>query len=363
MDEIANTRWSRFGPYYAMFPVDFAFNVIREHSSANGRVLDPFAGRGTSIYAATALGRDAVGIEINPVGWVYGKTKLKPAKEKVVLNRLADIADSARNYSDETEGLPEFFSVCFCPEVLNFLLAAKSRLNWRGNNVDRTLIAFILYYLHNNIGQGLSNQMKQTIAMSPSYSLRWWRANGYATPPQINPQTLLAKKIKWRYEKGVPQICAAGEMLLGDSERQLDKVKRPTCSRERFSLLLTSPPYCSVVNYYTDQWLRLWVLGGAPLPKKTGERSKGRFHGKEEYCRLLHNVFSKCAQLMRPGGTVYVRTDIRKFTFESTKKVLRECFPKHNRKIKHSKPKRSQSQLYKNDPLIRPGECDIILTR
>src|SRR5438445_9204908 len=66
-------RWVGLGPYYAMFPSDFAFRVVRTYSHRGARVLDPFAGRATAVYAATVLGRQGVGIEINPLGWLYGK--------------------------------------------------------------------------------------------------------------------------------------------------------------------------------------------------------------------------------------------------------------------------------------------------
>ena len=63
-------RWAGIGPYYAMFPVPFVFDVVRRHAPAGGRVLDPFPGPGSSVYAAAATGREALGIEINRVGWV-----------------------------------------------------------------------------------------------------------------------------------------------------------------------------------------------------------------------------------------------------------------------------------------------------
>ncbi len=358
-----NTRWARFGPYYAMFPVEFAFDVIKQYSCNNSRVLDPFVGRGTSVYAAATLGREAVGIEINPVGWIYGKTKLHPARIESVLVRLVEISHIAHKYVARSKTMPEFFKSCFCESVLSFLLAARDNLNWRQSHVDRTLISFILYYLHNNIGEGLSNQMKQTIAMSPNYSLRWWRTNGYVIPPEIDPERFLRKRIEWRYAKGVPKIFGQGKIFLGDSEDKLNKVKNQMYPNKKFSLLLTSPPYCSVVNYHSDQWLRLWVLGEAMSPKKNGKKNRGRFASKQKYHDLLLNVFSKCAVLMKPNSIVYVRTDVRKFTFECTQEVLRKCFPKHTQKVLCSSPVKSQSQIYKNAPLIKPGERDIILTR
>ena len=63
-------RWAGFGPYYAMFPVDFARRVIEQFCPRDGAVLDPFCGRGTAPIVAKALGRAAMGIELNPVAWI-----------------------------------------------------------------------------------------------------------------------------------------------------------------------------------------------------------------------------------------------------------------------------------------------------
>ena len=68
-------RWARFGPYYAMFPLDFAFNVVEKYSHKGDYIIDPFAGRCSSIFAGGVLGRYSFGIEINPVGWLYGRVR------------------------------------------------------------------------------------------------------------------------------------------------------------------------------------------------------------------------------------------------------------------------------------------------
>ena len=38
------SRWARFGPYYAMFPLDFAFEVVEQYSKKDDFIIDPFAG-------------------------------------------------------------------------------------------------------------------------------------------------------------------------------------------------------------------------------------------------------------------------------------------------------------------------------
>ena len=358
-------RWARFGPYYAMFPVDFAAEMIEEHSNLGERVLDPFAGRGTSAFTAAALGRNSVGVEINPVGWIYGKTKIAPAPQKTVIARLEYLCGEADNFAAEAEKMNDFFRVCFCGEVRRFLLAARKLLNWKRSKADATLMAFIVLHLHGKKGEGMSNQMRQTKAMSPDYSLRWWKAQGMPCPPQIDPREFLLKKIEWRYAKGAPKFGAAASLYLGDSDNKLPEIFRQIISPDdKFSLLFTSPPYCGLVNYHADQWLRLWLLGGNASPRYLREKNRGRFNSPTEYRKMLHSVFSKCAKMMTENCTVYVRTDIREFTCNATREVLKECFPKHRMEEKTSYADNTQSKLFRNTPSVaKPGEVDIILRR
>ena len=71
----AEGRWARLGPYYAMFPVEFAREVIHNLSQCGETVLDPFCGRGTAPYVAMISGRGAVGCDVNPVAWLYAAVK------------------------------------------------------------------------------------------------------------------------------------------------------------------------------------------------------------------------------------------------------------------------------------------------
>jgi hypothetical protein len=166
----AKARWSGVGPYFAMFPSAFADRVVKAYSSAGDTVLDPFAGRGTALFSAAVAGRGAIGVEINPVGWIYCKTKLNPAAEESVIQRIAEVDGCAASYREHAKGLPLFFRRCFSSSVLSFLVCARSVLDWRENDVDRTVMAFLLIHLHGKSTDSLSNQMRQTKAMSPRYA-------------------------------------------------------------------------------------------------------------------------------------------------------------------------------------------------
>jgi hypothetical protein len=347
-----------------MFPIAFARQVIATYTQVSDAVLDPFAGRGTTLFCAAEANRMALGTELNPLGWIYGMVKLAPAEEQRILRRLRQIDEEAARFRGEAEALPEFFHVCFAAPVRRFLLAARSLLNWRSNTADRTLMAFILVYLHGKIEAGrptaLSNQMRQTKAMAPDYSIAWWRKEGFATPPEIDPVAFLRERIEWRYKKGAPNWQAA-KLKLGDCRTIL---RRQRAQQDgRFRLLLTSPPYRGGTSYYYDQWLRLWLLGDAPHPSRVGEEWKGKFEDKDKYRTLLFDAFRACSRLMHSDGVIYVRTDARPQTLDVTAEALYAAFPRwRETRIAAPYVRATQTSLF-GDREEKPGEVDIILTR
>lgn len=361
----AEARWARFGPYYAMFPVDFAFDVVSKYSQKGDFILDPFAGRSSSIYAGGVLGRPSLGIEINPVGWLYGTVKLKPAPKEKVISRLKNIYRVRNYYNRRIKKMPEFYRMCYCDEVLKFLVAMREHLDWKNDNVDATLMSIILVYLHAKIGEGLSNQMRMTKSMGMNYSIEWWKKNGFENPPELNPEKVILDKINWRYKKGLPKVIESA-VIFGDSTNKLSEISKKALQKGiKFSLLFTSPPYCSVTDYHADQWLRLWMLGGPAIPKKLKGKHKGRFVDKEKYYQLLDSVFGLSAPMMDKKSTIYVRTDKREYTFNTTLEILQKHFPKYKTKIVDkplTKDTKTQTKLF-GDNSLKPGEVDIIMTR
>src|SRR5207253_5422789 len=103
-----------------------------------------------------------------------------------------------------------------------FLLAARQHLNWRGRMVDRTVMALLLVYLHGKRGASLSNQMRQTKALSPDYAVRWWNSRDMH-PPERDPVRFMLDRLTWRYAYGRPRGLQ-GTVYLGDSTEKLSKV-------------------------------------------------------------------------------------------------------------------------------------------
>jgi hypothetical protein len=338
-----------------MFPVEFALDVIETYSDVDDLVIDPFCGRGTTLFLSDALGRRSFGVEVNAVGWTYAATKLKPARESRVLSRLRDLDPISRR--KRTPDLPPFFARAYSTRVLKYISAARTELNWRESTVDRTAMAMLLLYAHGDRKNALSNQMRQTKAMSPPYAMKWW-AERDLNPPELDPVDFLESRIAWRYLHGTSS-SSTSRAQLGDSTVILPRQRSSTSN---WSLLLTSPPYIKVANYHYDQWLRLWLLGGPPHPVVNGGMHQSWFGNPTAYRDLLQSVFSKLACSAARNAVVYVRTDARRLTREITIDVLRNVFPKKSLDVvKRPLNIKSQTSLY-NDGHESPGEVDLILT-
>jgi len=222
-------------------------------------------------------------------------------------------------------------------------------------------MALILIDLHGKRENALSNQMRQTKAMSPPYAIRWWNDQDLV-PPEVDPVEFLLEKVAWRYAKGRLKLHKS-RVYLGDSRALLGRMrKRPAGGGIKSAqLLLTSPPYLGITNYFYDQWLRLWLLGGPAQPQSPGQDCKRKFENRQEYVSILRAVFTKSKSMLARDAVIYVRTDAREYTLKSTAQVLEEVFPKKRlRRERRSLPSFSQTTLFDADA-ESAGEVDLVL--
>ena len=149
----ADSRWARLGPYYAMFPVEFARQVVQALSKRGDIVLDPFCGRGTAPYVAMVSGRGAAGCDINPVAWLYSAAKTNPHPSLTdVARRIDELASAVR--TRDRKPADEFQALAYGPRALGFINAARRELRWHDSTLDCTVAALLLHYLHAKLGQG-----------------------------------------------------------------------------------------------------------------------------------------------------------------------------------------------------------------
>lgn len=84
--ERAGYRWYKYKEAYSAALVEY---FLHRYEISDGRILDPFAGMGTTLFGASSIGLDSVGIELLPIGRELIETRL-------LLERGLDKASSRR---------------------------------------------------------------------------------------------------------------------------------------------------------------------------------------------------------------------------------------------------------------------------
>jgi hypothetical protein len=176
-------RFHALCPYFAMFPEQF----VEKHliwSKPRDVVLDPFCGRGTTVFEALLRGREALGGDTNPVAVCVSGAKADPPSLRELLDRIVKLQHSYYTVGVHDSELPggEFFESCFHRRTLQQLAFLRRRLQWRRSRTDRFIATLALGCLHGESHRTewcFSNRMPRTISTKPEYSVRWWRENRY----------------------------------------------------------------------------------------------------------------------------------------------------------------------------------------
>ena len=351
----AQHRWYGFGRYYAMFPAPFVTDALKEFTCPNDIVMDPFSGRGNAPFLAAAMGRPCIAIDILPIAWLFTTAKLKPTQNaEDLLLRLQDIRRAVRPHDCRAKS--EFERMAWSSTVRGFLRTVRRELNWRESSTDQTLTAFVALHMQDNFIGGLSNRLSPTVAHSPSYAVRWWKRQGLLDPPQTDPVAFLTKRIQRRYAFGIPDL-ARSITKLGDARKELECMPN-----QSVRLLIISPPYHDVTDYWNDQWIRLWLLGSDM--NKDWKRTQKHSH-LASYRELIYGVFTQAKKHVRRDGIVIVRCGNKPTTADTCKEAIQSIWPEWeiferrtgvNRRGKTSGYGHGNKMIYEMDIISTPGE-------
>lgn len=251
-------------PYFTMFPLEYPLRVLKKHTAGNAVVIDPFCGRGTTIYAARALGLSAWGIDTSPIAVAIARAKLAKATLKDILGLAAKLLAVEPKHIPDTP----FFRAAYSPATLKELCALREGLMRirKETGASALLRAAALGCLHGPLSKTIegagyfSNQMPRTFSSKPDYSVQYWKKKNLKAP-QVKVIDVLKKKLS-----RIPDLNAEcpghpGQIICNDSCSAEAYADMPN----NFSVVVTSPPYYGMRTYIQDQWLRMWFLGGPAI--------------------------------------------------------------------------------------------------
>lgn len=308
-----------------MFPLEYPTKVLKKHLKERPIILDPFCGRGTTLFAARNHKLSAWGIDASPVAVAIAKAKLASCDKHAPIwlaERL--IAET------EPVSIPDsnFFRHAYHPQTLREICALREALLALTQEDDASSIlrAAILGCLHGPLPKHLenagyfSNQMPRTYASKPDYAVRYWTERNLH-PPKIDVLRVLRRKIERL--KGLEELSpnSFNQVLHGDS--QTSDVFQKIGSAP--SVVITSPPYYGMRTYVQDQWLRNWFLGGPETIDYTAGPQLDH-GGQQAFAASLGNVWRNIANSATSSNSLhmYVRFGIIPSASVDAKKLFRD---------------------------------------
>ena len=277
-------------PYYTMFPLEYPMGILRRHERENPIVVDPFCGRGTTIYAARRKNLRSYGFDTSPIAVAIAKAKLASSTKEKVLDLARELIQT------ETYCCPsdEFFEHAFAPPTLDQLCRLREGLLSLTveTNESALLRAAALGCLHGPVAKNIdktgyfSNQMPRTFASKPDYSVRYWRERKMVPPP-VDIISVIERKLS-----GIPELVGASGRGYFNRVKCVDaRRSEPYRNLNGRTVVITSPPYYGMRTYVPDQWLRNWFLGG-PAEVQYQGITQVRHSGHDDFVRDLARVWT-----------------------------------------------------------------------
>lgn len=260
--------WEGFFPYYAGFPEAFASAVLSNAKlSANALVLDPWNGSGTTTYVASSLGVNSIGLDLNPVMVLVARARLLPSSEADSITPLAcEIVASARSmvetlspadplgiwFGDRTAATLRSIERSICRHLLGSLTLAKT-----GTHFDRVSgIAATNYVALFSLCRDLVSAFRST---NPTWLRQPNDTESRRGVPSDQIERRFIKKLSSMADAlGACAVHPGAER--GSVDIRLTDTTEAALPPEAVDLILTSPPYCTRIDYTAATRIELAVL-------------------------------------------------------------------------------------------------------
>ncbi|MDX2276977.1 MAG: DNA methyltransferase [Hyphomonadaceae bacterium] len=247
-------------PYFTMFPLEYPTRILSKHRRDDPVVVDPFCGRGTTIYAARKSGLRSYGFDVSSIAIAIAKAKLASAS----VDQVIALAEHLLSFQPRDVPDTEFFERAYAPSTLKDICRIREGLLRIRRETDASVLlrAAMLGCLHGPMAKHtpssgyFSNQMPRTFSSKPDYSVRFWDDRELKAP-RVSVLKVLRRKLERIPDLDGPTIGTFDRVRRADA-----RLATPYRNLAGDLVVVTSPPYYGMRTYVQDQWLRNWFLGG-----------------------------------------------------------------------------------------------------
>ena len=330
------TGWEGFFPYYAGFSELFVRDIIESAKlGTDAVVLDPWNGSGTTTYAASQLGLKSVGIDLNPVMIIVARARLLPPSEADHLRPLAATIISHLRGSPVTLADEDPLLAWFQPSAARVVRSIEQ--NIRGTLVGSMTKSPDGIHLDRISGTAATLYVAlfaacRRLAMSLRSSNPTWIKLPKVDDDRLDPTAYaivhqFAENVRGMSRALATKLLAeetdGAEFTAGASTIQLCDTATMAIVEGSADFVLTSPPYCTRIDYTAATRVELAVL--APLlkvkPRDLGRQMIGSVQVPEGAIEIDKSWGKTCASFLaalkahpsKASGGYYYKTHLDYF--------------------------------------------------
>lgn len=257
-------RWYKFKEAFSSDLVEYLFQKYGVHE---GRIIDPFAGIGTALFAASTMGIDADGVELLPIGQ-------EVIRAKKILNEEFSCADFERlrqwfehrvwEQSETRIRLPELrITQRAYPEKTKEAIEQYIGACQQENSRVQSVLRFALLCVLESI----------SFTRKDGQYLRWDYRSGRTHGKKIFDKGEIpefGQSVREKINEILEDVSPVDQTTLFPSEKLRGQIRLydgsclrvlPRLPDSTYDAVITSPPYCNRYDYTRTYALELALLG------------------------------------------------------------------------------------------------------
>jgi len=307
---------------------DIPSYFIHKYTSRNDLILDPFCGSGTTLLEARLLGRNAIGLDINPLAVLISDVKSNTL-DIAELSQVKQSLENALRMMEVENPIPSFPNIdyWFCENAKKELAFIKHALD-EVCTQDRQIKKFLQVCFSAIIRKSSYADLRMAKTYRSKFVVEKIQKGWNPAPLMLFRDVLNSnfERVKdFCQLNGIDKTSAIA--LHGDAKEVQAILRRRGITEVDF--ILTSPPYINAQDYFRSYKLEIWWLElagvtevrrlnrqaiGTEIVSEFETSSKVRISSRE-----LTRILSKVSRTSRKKSLI-----IRKY-FVQMATVLQQC--------------------------------------
>ena len=293
----------RLHPYLGKFVPQLVEALLERYVRPGGRVLDPFAGSGTTLVQALESGYDAVGVDIAAFNALLVSVK---TREHDLQSLDADVGEVGRRLATSTERPTGFVADWFAPQAAAELLHFRSLI---AEHASQDVLRVVLARAARSAR--LTTHFDLDFPRTPQQGEYWCHKHRRICRPVESAGKFLSRYLtdtaaRIRAFAEVRDPRRAALVLHGDA-RELE-LGGP------YDGVVTSPPYPGLIDYHEQHRYAYELLGlDDRRERELGAAARGTSKAAiEEYVAGIAAVLARVRTVLRRGAPVCIVVNDRR---------------------------------------------------